>query len=161
MTDKKTKWETVLEFDPSSTGFVFDPQLSILGLVQDLLRQFTENCPNPKSPKQFIGAILLDPISFWHAREELYRSSQVQSAEPYILFCEHSRLYGYPCYLQGVEGVGLALKEPLAPALLRQQMAFLKEGGRGSRDGHFGYMLNDETEEEKSEEKIPGKGDLH
>lgn len=140
----KTKWETIENFDPASTGFEFNPELSIFGLLTDLLRQFAENCPNPKNPKEFIGAILLDPISYWHLREELRRQAQVQSAEPYILFSEHGRFCGFPCFLQGVEGIGLAMKQCLAPALLRQQAMHRDLGAGGQPDSYAEMELSGE-----------------
>lgn len=147
----KERWKIVGDdFDPRTLGWEYNIELSILGLVRELLQQFAQNCPDPTNPKRFIGAINFDPYAYWHLREELKRIAQFENTEPFSQFTENETLFGYPCFITGVEGIALALKPILAPALLRQQIHF-----SGGKNKHYGEM------DKEGEESPTKKEDLH
>ncbi len=124
---KKSNWSSVEEFDPTTVGYKYDPGISVVTLVRQLVSEFSSRCPKPESPEEFISSICMDAISYWQIRDEIIEKNL------YILSGEfrNGRIIGYPITLWGVAGLGLALQPTLAPVLLRQQIKYFQLTAEG------------------------------
>lgn len=164
MTGKKTGWSSRAGFDPTEAGFVFRPELSIYNLIVEMLTEFRRTAPPGHPLEKLVAGILVDGIAFWHLAEELERNPEyaVEREE----FQQHFRFFGLPVMLFGIEGMCLAFKPILAPAVLRQQLEEARGGGKESLDERLDKKVQElekaEPEESPLEELAPAKKeDMH
>lgn len=159
--ERKSKWEVLDDFDPTKLGFKYDPTLSIHSLVSQLLVQFQVNMP-PGKLTDFVAGILLDGVSFWQLAEEFRLKPEFELEFREMKY--DGKLYGIPLILFGVEGLALALKPCLAPAVLRQQLAWNDAELEAMRQETARFANMEEppiipVEPEKDEK--PKKEDMH
>ena len=132
MSKKKDEWSVVHDFDPRKAGFVFDPSVSCVGLIDTLLNAFDHHSPKPGHIHEFVEAICFDGIHYWQLREELVRRGKTFEAS--ALECGTYR--GFRVHIMGIDGIGLALRTTMAPIIIRQQIALLREESEAMREVH-------------------------
>lgn len=167
---KKTTWENVEgKFDPYKIGFHYNPNISIVGMIHQLLTAFDRSSPQPGRLNNFVGGIMIDGIGYWQLVEECRIKNLKLEFES---ITERGEVWGFPIFLAGIEGVALCLEPSMAPAVLRQQIewneqqivdanAFADRFGEMVRDGKIQAVQLVPADPTEVEPESPKKEDMH